>query len=598
MAVFAALAVALFAVTASAQTGPKITSANDSDFIIGDGGSITVTVTDADSAAYTFQPIFGFVLTGAANNGPATYTHQAGAPMGDFTIRATSPGLATLEKALMVGDPGTNLATVHVNLDTTNAAGAARAEPTAEGAKAETDTAMAGGRIFINVEVKNSLGNASNVGDDPADLDVIVFAVGGTVAQGDANTSTTSASGNSADSNKIDFVVSKEDAGMVEVFATATIGSSSVRSTESLILSFSGGPDVISSGDASGGLLAPATEGAANMGVISFEVTSVDAAGTANSASDTADDLVLDAGDIAAGFKITNEEGDDVTAKFAVDRSAKKDNDVVESATPGDTAIDESKISDNAIAVVITPGNAPGVPGGSYTATVTLDEGSKNSVEVDFNVVGPLDSLTAAADTEVVVEDGQFTVTATLQDANGLPVADGKADVAANPNASPAVAAEDNSGDDVIFSVIGGDLNVWGQDSTEKGQVVTKEVKGGTAAATFYVTGASGKSIVLVRSGDKTARVTVAIEGEPEEAMPEEEASVACLSNLAGFATWACGVESSASEIFGLVSGRGATALHLWNGSAWVRYSVVDGTMVPGSSDFMVAENDILYISN
>ena len=31
---------------------------------------------------------------------------------------------------------------------------------------------------------------------------------------------------------------------------------------------------------------------------------------------------------------------------------------------------------------------------------------------------------------------------------------------------------------------------------------------------------------------------------------------------------------------------------------SWVRYSVVDGTLVPGSSDFMVAENDILYISN
>ena len=80
--------------------------------------------------------------------------------------------------------------------------------------------------------------------------------------------------------------------------------------------------------------------------------------------------------------------------------------------------------------------------------------------------------------------------------------------------------------------------------------------------------------------------------------MPEEEASVACLSNLAGFSTWSCGVETSASEIFGFVSARGATAIHLWNGSAWVRYSVVDGTMVPGSSDFMVAENDILYISN
>ena len=80
--------------------------------------------------------------------------------------------------------------------------------------------------------------------------------------------------------------------------------------------------------------------------------------------------------------------------------------------------------------------------------------------------------------------------------------------------------------------------------------------------------------------------------------MATEEASVACLSNLSGFSTWSCGVESSASEIFGLVSGRGATAIHLWNGSAWVRYSVVDDAMVPGSSDFMVTKSDILYISN
>ena len=55
---------------------------------------------------------------------------------------------------------------------------------------------------------------------------------------------------------------------------------------------------------------------------------------------------------------------------------------------------------------------------------------------------------------------------------------------------------------------------------------------------------------------------------------------------------------SSASELFGLVSGRGATAIHLWNGSMWVRYAVVDGSEIPGSSDFTVAEDDILYISN
>ena len=64
----------------------------------------------------------------------------------------------------------------------------------------------------------------------------------------------------------------------------------------------------------------------------------------------------------------------------------------------------------------------------------------------------------------------------------------------------------------------------------------------------------------------------------------ELNTGLACLSNLNCFATWVCGVESSASEIFGLVTGRGATALHLWNGSAWVRYSVVDGTMVPAGA--------------
>ena len=43
----------------------------------------------------------------------------------------------------------------------------------------------------------------------------------------------------------------------------------------------------------------------------------------------------------------------------------------------------------------------------------------------------------------------------------------------------------------------------------------------------------------------------------------EPNTGVVCLSNLNSFTTWVCGVESSASEIFGLVTGRGATALYL-----------------------------------
>ena len=133
----------------------------------------------------------------------------------------------------------------------------------------------------------------------------------------------------------------------------------------------------------------------------------------------------------------------------------------------------------------------------------------------------------------------------------------------------------------------------------ETGDTEDQKTDDGVATATFVAVGPGTSVITAVADGKSAVAVVTSTAGAVEpEAMPEEEASVACLSNLAGFATWACGVESSASEIFGLVSGRGATALHLWNGSAWVRYSVVDGTMVPGSSDFMVAENDILYISN
>ena len=55
---------------------------------------------------------------------------------------------------------------------------------------------------------------------------------------------------------------------------------------------------------------------------------------------------------------------------------------------------------------------------------------------------------------------------------------------------------------------------------------------------------------------------------------------------------------STASELFDLVAGHGATALHLWNGSALVRHSVVDGNEIPGSTDFMIDEDDILCISN
>ena len=123
--------------------------------------------------------------------------------------------------------------------------------------------------------------------------------------------------------------------------------------------------------------------------------------------------------------------------------------------------------------------------------------------------------------------------------------------------------------------------------------------KNGSASVKFAVVGA-GHSVVSAEADGATGVIVITSTAgaEEPEAMPEEEASVSCLSNLNAFSTWTCGVDSSASEVFALLEGRGVTAIHLHNGSAWVRYSVVEGNTVPGSSDFMVTEDDILYISN
>ena len=95
---------------------------------------------------------------------------------------------------------------------------------------------------------------------------------------------------------------------------------------------------------------------------------------------------------------------------------------------------------------------------------------------------------------------------------------------------------------------------------------------------------------------DRQAEIAAGVEAALEAQV--DEVSLDCLSALNGFSTWTCNVDTTASALFGMLAERGATAVHLWNGSMWVRYAVVDGSEIPGSSDFTVTEDDILYISN
>ncbi len=210
---------------------------------------------------------------------------------------------------------------------------------------------------------------------------------------------------------------------------------------------------------------------------------------------------------------------------------------------------------------------------GEYTVKVTSGSIDDSAM---FMVVGGADELSIEADNMAPSEIAErVVVTATVRSGD-QPVADGTV---------VTFMSRDTTGDS--DSVLVPTMSE------------TPGTKDGVATATYVVIGAGSAVVTATADGQVGVVVVESTAGMVEpEAMPEEEASVSCLSNLSGFSTWSCGVESSASEIFGLVSARGVTAIHLHNGTAWVRYSVVDGAMVPGSSDFMVTENDILYISN
>ena len=633
LAVLAALVAAMFAVTVSGRAANKIIF-DDSDAVVKAGTDVQVKLVASNSVAafgtaqalevnrwhvsgageLVFESTAGTIAPTTGTSRGAQKIVTTGAPAGKYTVTATvGEGAAAVSytNELTIGEPGEAIATAeltfnkhHTPTNGTFACGAADPPQTSgsptDDEKAEkaseatdTDTATAGSGetsgICMVLNVTNSLGNK------PLDTSVTRITVitpgasnneaGASDTQVFDEDSTPSAGATTA------FRVQKDKSGTVDVYAIVFGAGGAVATSNTITLKFSGGPDAIEIGDEIGSLLAPAAAGAANSGLAYFEVTATDKSGSSTSAAGGAgatNNLTLDAADIAV--KITDDEGANVTTKFGISYAVRASADV------DSTAVDETKISRNALAVVIEPGLPSGVAGDDYTVEVTLNIGSKNKAEATLNVVGPLDKIEVSADKETVVVGDTVVVTAKLTDANGLPVADGKAPVAASGTDEDAVPAEANDGDNVVFTSAGS-LKLVGFGADANGQV-TQEVKNGEASATFVVTQGSGSATVLVNVQSPRKTGTVSVGTEAADAMPEEEASVGCLSNLAGFATWACGVESSASEIFGLVSGRGATALHLWNGSAWVRYSVVDGTMVPGSSDFMVAENDILYISN
>ena len=242
---------------------------------------------------------------------------------------------------------------------------------------------------------------------------------------------------------------------------------------------------------------------------------------------------------------------------------------------PNSSGIPNTKLTLTSLNSSLTPLKA-----GAYSIRISTSGGL--SASGTFEVVGQADSVDLSVDTTAPSTVGEVvTATATVT-AGGQPV----------PNGTVVTfKASDVSGDaDSVLVAVGGGV----QDNGDSEQ----RAFGGVASASFVAVG-HGKSVISATAHRTTdVEVINSTAGEPAPVETEPEAvTLDCLSTLNGFSAYTCDVQSSASELFTMLAGR-ATAIHLNNGATWVRYSIVDGAEVPGSSDFAVTTNDILYISN
>ena len=483
----------------------------------------------------------------------------SGVAAGEYTVTATVTAGATAignlaagrtlsdTEPFRVGDPGAGLASAKLGAANVDASGM----PTTDGSgSADMTTKAAGSTIHLQVSSANSLGAKANKGDVDQ---VIVFAIGGYI-DGDTAKVNGETFREESGMEKVGavqaFSVTRSTPGTVTVRATV-VGSGTNVATNELVLTFTGDAEEIALGEPSNQLGQKASE-------IKVEVTASDDAG--NTAEITP---------IQLSSRLLDADGNAAKNVFVKETMQKVDD------KGDDDASNDTPVS-TAVVVTLETRTAAAADAGTYTLEVKL--GSEDTKTVDFIVAGSAANVAVEVDSDEVEVGDVVTVTATITDADGHPVVD-----------------DDPGSKSVKFSSAGA-LELRGFGAVDG--VVSQPVKDGVATAKFVVAKGEGKAVILVDHGSATGTTAVSTAASEPEAMPEEEAGLSCISSLSGFSTWTCDVEASASEIFDWISSRGATALHLNSNRMWVRYSVVDGAMVPGSSDFMVTKSDILYISN
>ena len=530
-------------------TSTQIVVSTATDWPVADGSAVSLDGLSATVTIRTTGAPEGEYPVSASVESVDVDDESTGEPATDVLIQK-----ASTTATLTIGEAGAGLASATLSLGMRTA--------TAE----ETGTDKAGGDgIKLDIESFNSLGAKANGRDVTT---IIVSAIGSSsIVIGDNPPSTQGAltvTESSATSNMVGqkhtVVVSKSTPGTVDVMATV-IGASGVATTETITLTFSGSPDTHS-------VAAPADALAREDDVYQ---PAVEAQPDTNPSADIDNSVAAkDAVEGGLKFEVTGEDESGNQSALTTAQITARVLDADDKNVSSKFSItEEIKENSNGVVVVRVGTGAAKLDAGTYTLETKLT--GKDTQETEFAVSGGAADvvLQVSVDPDPLELGSLVNVTATVTDANGTAVADGT----------------------LVDFASGGSLTL-----DKVGSIEDVKTDDGVASARFIVSKGEGLAAIIADAGSATGVATVSLAAA--DAMADEEASLSCLSSLSGFSTWTCDVEASASEIFDWISSRGATALHLNSNRMWVRYSVVDGAMVPGSSDFMVTKSDILYISN
>ena len=177
-------------------------------------------------------------------------------------------------------------------------------------------------------------------------------------------------------------------------------------------------------------------------------------------------------------------------------------------------------------------------------------------------------SLSEPQGDDAAAQGETITVTATVTDAEGNPVTDG----------TPVTWAEPR---------LVGERPVLVQTAIDR--VTT----GGTASASYQVVG-WGSSYLRATAG--TGSDVVLFDVPAPAAAPPSPAEALTRRAPGGVSVWLGEGQTTASALLAGIPH--ATSIRTLRAGLWLRYSVVDGRLIPGSIDFIVRTGDILWPTN